>query len=722
MESKRTSLGGSFLVPSVQELAKEPLIKVPTRYVRPHEDLPASSCLSSSLHEVPIIDMQRLLSKDLANCELEKLHIACKDWGFFQMINHGISCPLVEKLKEEIQDFFKLPLDEKKKFWQKEEDFEGFGQIFVVSEEQKLDWADLFTLLTLPHHLRKPHLFPELPLPFRDTLEAYSIEMKNISLTTLILIATALKMDIEDMKVLYDEGMQFMRMNYYPPCPEPEQVIGLSPHSDPLAITFLLQINEVQGLQIKKDGNWILVKPLPNAFIVNIGDCLEITANGRYKSIEHRATVNLENERLSIATFLGPKLDGDLGPAPSLITSDTPPRFTRSRLLHIGSGISVEIEDKKATIKGEFGMYNGAFGTQTGQDRTGQNGTEQDRTGVQRLELAKKPLTKVPSRYVRPHHGPPTISRLLPAMTEVPIIDMQRLASKDSCNDELEKLHLACKDWGFFQMVNHGVSCSLLDKVKEETQEFFNLPMEKKKNFWQDAGDLQGFGQVFVVSEEQKLDWGDMFYLITLPHHRRKPNLFPNLPLPFRDTLEEYSREMKCLALTTLIFIAKASKMEVKDMRVLFDEGTQAMRMNYYPPCPEPEQVMGLSPHSDASGITFLLQINEVEGLQIKKDGNWMPVKPLNDAFVVNIGDALEILTNGIYKSIEHRATVNSEKERLSIATFLGPKLDGDLGPAPSLITADTPPRFTRVSVADFLKNFFSKELKSKTNLEQYYL
>ncbi|KVI03312.1 protein SRG1-like [Cynara cardunculus var. scolymus] len=329
MESKRTSMGGSLLVPSVQELVKEPLIKVPTRYVRSHEDLPPTSCLSSSLCEVPVIDMHHLLSKDSTTHELEKLHLACKDWGFFQMINHGISCSLVEKLKEEIQEFFKLPMEEKSKFWQKAGDFEGFGQIFVVSEEQKLDWADLFTLLTLPRHFRKPHLFPNLPLPFRDALEAYSAEMKNISLTTLIFIANALKMEVEDMKILYDEGTQFMRMNYYPPCPEPEQVIGLSPHSDPLGITFLLQINEVQGLEIKKDGNWVPVKPLPNSFIVNIGDHMEILSNGIYKSIEHRATVNLEKERLSIATFLGPKLDGDLGPAPSLITSDTPPRFTR---------------------------------------------------------------------------------------------------------------------------------------------------------------------------------------------------------------------------------------------------------------------------------------------------------------------------------------------------------------------------------------------------------
>ncbi|CAH1439487.1 unnamed protein product [Lactuca virosa] len=162
--------------------------------------------------------------------------------------------------------------------------------------------------------------------------------------------------------------------------------------------------------------------------------------------------------------------------------------------------------------------------------------------------------------------------------------------------------------------------------------------------------------------------------------------------------------------------------MESNDMITLFKEGMQAMRMNYYPPCPQPEQVIGLTPHSDAVGITILLQLNEVEGLQIKKDGIWIPIKPLPNAFIVNIGDILEIVTNGQYKSIEHRAIVNSEKERLSIATFLSPNLDGDLGPAPSLITPDTPPKFKRVSVVDFSKDLFSKELNRKTFIERYYI
>ncbi|CBI30798.3 unnamed protein product, partial [Vitis vinifera] len=64
---------------------------------------------------------------------------------------------------------------------------------------------------------------------------------------------------------------------------------------------------------------------------------------------------------------------------------------------------------------------------------------------------------------------------------------------------ELEKLHHACKEWGFFQLKNHRVSSSLMEKVKAEIQEFFNLPMEEKRKFWQQPGQIEGFGQAFVV-------------------------------------------------------------------------------------------------------------------------------------------------------------------------------------------------------------------------------
>ncbi|KAJ7978985.1 2-oxoglutarate (2OG) and Fe(II)-dependent oxygenase superfamily protein [Quillaja saponaria] len=272
MQPKLTHLGSSHLVPSVQELAKEPLSTVPSRYVH---------------------------YKDF---ELEKLHSACKNWGFFQIIHHGVSPSLVEKVKTGIQEFFNLPMEEKKKFWQQTGDVEGFGQAFVVSEEQKLNSADMFYLITLPDHMRKPHLFPQLPLPF----QSYSAELKNLAIKILDFIAESLKMDGNDMKELFEEGLQTMRMNYYPPCPQPDFVTGINPHSDAVGLTILLQVNEMEGLQIRKDGTWIPVKALPNAFIVNIGDILEIMTNEIYQSIEHRATVNSEKERLSVSHFLQP--------------------------------------------------------------------------------------------------------------------------------------------------------------------------------------------------------------------------------------------------------------------------------------------------------------------------------------------------------------------------------------------------------------------------------
>lgn len=110
-----------------------------------------------------------------------------------------------------------------------------------------------------------------------------------------------------------------------------------------------------------------------------------------------------------------------------------------------------------------------------------------------------------------------------------------------------------------------------------------------------------------------------------------------------RDDLEVYSAELEDLAKKILDLMAKALGVEANYMRELFDQGTQIFRMNYYPPCKQPELVIGLNPHSDPVGLTILLQVNEMEGLQVRKDGRWTPIKPLNNAFIVNVGDILEV-------------------------------------------------------------------------------
>ncbi|GAV77927.1 LOW QUALITY PROTEIN: DIOX_N domain-containing protein, partial [Cephalotus follicularis] len=163
-----TKSRGSLLVPCVQGLARESLTTVRPRYVRADQDSVVISN-TTSLPQVSIIEMQSLASRDL---ELEKLHNACKI-GFLlkehhslQLINHGVSSVLLEKVKVEIQELFNLPMELKKKYWQQAEDIEGFGQAFVVSEEQKLDWGDMFFIIIL----QKPHIFPNPPLTLRYSI------------------------------------------------------------------------------------------------------------------------------------------------------------------------------------------------------------------------------------------------------------------------------------------------------------------------------------------------------------------------------------------------------------------------------------------------------------------------------------------------------------------------------------------------------------------------
>lgn len=181
-----------------------------------------------------------------------------------------------------------------------------------------------------------------------------------------------------------------------------------------------------------------------------------------------------------------------------------------------------------------------------------------------------------------------------------------------------------------------------------------------------------------------------------------------------------YSAQVKSIAKILIAKMGEALQINPEENEDLFgDDMLQSMRMNYYPPCPDPHQVIGLTPHSDAVALTILLQVNEVEGLQIKKDGKWVSIKPLPNAFIVNVGDILEIITNGTYKSIEHRAVVNSEKERLSVATFHYPGLNKEISPSKSLVEKQQKDaNFRSLTTKDYLRGLFSSELYGKTYLD----
>ncbi|KAK7323948.1 hypothetical protein VNO77_27451 [Canavalia gladiata] len=327
-------------------------------------------------------------------------------------------------------------------------------------------------------------------------------------------------------------------------------------------------------------------------------------------------------------------------------------------------------------------------------------------------ELSLQQPEKVPARYIRDHDGDGTIGTFPsdPSL-RVPLIDISKLVNVETQDDELQKLHFACKDWGVFQMVNHGVSNTSLENMRNQVQQFFELPFQEKTRWAQKPGNLEGYGQAFVTSQDQKLDWNDMMFLSSLPIQNRKLDLWPQNPPQFRETLERYSEDMRELVISIVKFITLSLGLKDTEISENFREGLYNIRMNFYPPCPEPERVLGIVPHADNSGITLLLDCGDFPGLQFLKDQKWVNIEPIEGAIVANIGQIIEVMSNGIYKAPEHRAIVNKTKERISIVTFCYPSPHMDIGPSEKLIGEGSVAVYKNLTHAEYFTRFFNREL-----------
>ncbi|XP_057819861.1 oxoglutarate-dependent flavonoid 7-O-demethylase 1 [Cryptomeria japonica] len=331
-------------------------------------------------------------------------------------------------------------------------------------------------------------------------------------------------------------------------------------------------------------------------------------------------------------------------------------------------------------------------------------------------ELAYQNLHSLPERYIRSEKERPNNS--IPYQSDIPIIDMDMfLRDSDLCRQkELEKLGAACQQWGFFQVVNHGIPLSLLERMKGIFREFIQLPLEEKLKY--KVQESEGYGQMFVASDDQTLDWADVLYLATLPPENRKMNFWPTKPRDFRETLDRYAVEIQKLDNTVLSLLSENLGLKPDCFINIFGKMSLSTRMNYYPPCPRPDLVLGLSPHSDATGLTVLLQDDETVGLHICKDGEWIPVQPIPGALVINIGDMLEVISNGIFNSIEHRAVTNMDSDRISIAMFCAPSGETEVGPAPELIDELHPCKYRKFIRQEYMQHYFSSRLDGKGSLE----
>ncbi|CAD5194526.1 unnamed protein product [Musa acuminata subsp. malaccensis] len=337
---------------------------------------------------------------------------------------------------------------------------------------------------------------------------------------------------------------------------------------------------------------------------------------------------------------------------------------------------------------------------------------------TQRVQtLVEAGVAHLPARYVQPPELRPHLSRRRDATADcggIPVVDLG-----PSGGDPVPAIGRACREWGAFQVVNHDVRPGLLEEVRAMGSSFFRAPMEAKLRFACDPRSpaSEGYGSRMLAKDDGVLDWRDYFDHHALPESRRNPSQWPDFPSNYRDVVIEYSNNMKKLAQTLLCMISQSLGLPPLYIEEAVGEVYQNITISYYPPCPQPDLALGLQSHSDMGAITLLIQ-DDVEGLEVLKDGEWVQVQPLSDAVVVILADQTEVISNGEYKSAVHRAVVNAHHPRLSVATFYDPCKTRKIYPAMQLITKQSPLKYREVLYGDYVSSWYSKGPEGKRNID----
>nr|GMC63841.1 flavonol synthase/flavanone 3-hydroxylase-like [Ipomoea batatas] len=338
--------------------------------------------------------------------------------------------------------------------------------------------------------------------------------------------------------------------------------------------------------------------------------------------------------------------------------------------------------------------------------------------------LSERGLTAIPTRYIKPPADRPSLTAgKLDGGVNIPLIDFEPLlapgAPAAAKAEVLAQVSEACRSWGFFQAVNHGVPPELMDEAREIWRQFFHQPMEVKQPYANSPKTYEGYGSRLGVEKGAVLDWSDYYFLHYLPCSLKDHNKWPALPSSLRGLIEEYSEQVVkfCGELMKILSTNLGLKENVLQDAFGGENIGACLRVNFYPKCPSPDMTLGLSPHSDPGGLTILLPDQHVAGLQVRRNGEWVTVKPAAHAFIVNIGDQIQILTNAIYKSVEHRVIVNSNKERVSLAYFYNPRSDLLIQPVKEVVTPENPALYPPMTFDEYRLYIRTKGPREKSQL-----
>ncbi|XP_054792833.1 flavonol synthase/flavanone 3-hydroxylase-like [Prosopis cineraria] len=326
---------------------------------------------------------------------------------------------------------------------------------------------------------------------------------------------------------------------------------------------------------------------------------------------------------------------------------------------------------------------------------------------VERVQcLASGLLQDLPSQFIRPADERPQNTKALEGVT-VPVISLSLP------HDLLVKqIAEAASKWGFFLVTDHGIPPTLIRRLQEVGQKFFALPQKEKESYANDpsTGSFEGYGTKMTKNLEEKVEWIDYYFHMMAPPSKVNYDMWPKNPPSYREVTEEYNKELLGLTDKLLELLSEGLGLEKKTLKSsLGDEKIEMeMKINMYPPCPQPELALGVEPHTDMSALTLLVP-NDVPGLQVWSQHHWIAVDYLQDALFVHVGDQLEVLSNGKYKGVLHRSLVNKERMRMSWAVFVAPPHEAVIGPLPALVNQENPPKFSTKTYAEFRYRKFNK-------------
>ncbi|MGG6295072.1 isopenicillin N synthase family dioxygenase [Leptolyngbya sp. AN02str] len=298
-----------------------------------------------------------------------------------------------------------------------------------------------------------------------------------------------------------------------------------------------------------------------------------------------------------------------------------------------------------------------------------------------------------------------------PSPNDIPIIDVQPLVSADgAANAELSALEeaqhsvarqirYACREYGFFYIVGHGVSEPLQHQLEQLSRRFFALRLAEKQQIQMALGGKAWRGY-FAVGKELtsgKPDLKEGLYFgaelgsdhpavqAHLPMHGA--NLFPSQIPELRETVLSYMTAMTELGHALMVGIALSLGLEPGYFRDRFTADPFILfRIFHYPAfhtfahSPHHHELWGVGEHTDYGLLTILKQ-DDCGGLQIKCQNQWIEAPPVPNSFVCNIGDMLERMTQGFYQSTPHRVKNISGRDRLSFPFFFDPNFCAEVHP-----------------------------------------